>query len=583
MTEKTKENNEKLLSSTAKGASYLIFLQLLSRMLTFILHQIVLRYTTPETFGIASVKLELLLSTILFISREGYRCALIRGDTTNDTDDNNNKQQLKKGEPIPDDTMIGMEQKVMNLSYIPTLLGLLTTCLACGYYLTTIDDMLASLYPYYRLSVVLFGTAAFIELCIEPLFILALNKMYFQLRVTVEGTAVVLRCLFTFGLTLLGVMDQSSGSNNNPYCLLAFAVAQFAFGVTMAIGYSGFFLYKVKQKEISLSSLFPRKLKSVDGKVYWFDPTLKALGSTLTKQSLLKHVLTEGDKMLISALSTDADQGVYAFVVNYGSLVVRILFQPLEETGRTLFSKLLNKDESTTKKKEKENDHAISDESKSLAIDVLMVIIRFHVLLGLVFICFATNYTATLIDLLVGKRWSEGQDAPFVLSVYCMYVPIMGINGITEGFVQAVASKSDLQKLSYYMIGFSLCFMSAGCLFMYFLKLGAIGLILANMVNLGIRIYYSWHFISNYFKDHDQCHKLSIRHWVPNKLTLLAFSVSWIITYLSQLWIGWKTLKQKAIHICIGGLCFVIVCLIMYWKDRTFLNEIKRLTKVKHQ
>lgn len=38
----------------------------------------------------------------------------------------------------------------------------------------------------------------------------------------------------------------------------------------------------------------------------------------MTKQSLLKHVLTEGDKMLISILSTAEDSGVYAFVVNYG-------------------------------------------------------------------------------------------------------------------------------------------------------------------------------------------------------------------------------------------------------------------------
>lgn len=52
--------------------------------------------------------------------------------------------------------------------------------------------------------------------------------------------------------------------------------------------------------------------------VYWFDKKLLNLGMTMTKQSLLKHVLTEGDKMLISALSNDADQGIYAFVVNYG-------------------------------------------------------------------------------------------------------------------------------------------------------------------------------------------------------------------------------------------------------------------------
>ncbi|CAO3612045.1 unnamed protein product [Cunninghamella echinulata] len=460
----------------------------------------------------------------------------------------------------------------MNLSYIPTLLGLITTCIACGYYLTTIDDTIAALYPYYRTSVLLFGAAALIELCIEPLFILALNRMYFQLRVSVEGVAVVLRCLLTFSLTLLGAMDHSS--TNNKYSLLAFAVAQFAFGVTMAIGYSGFFLYKVKQGDLSLSSLFPRKLKTSDGRIYWFDPTLKALGSTLTKQSLLKHVLTEGDKMLISALSTDADQGVYAFVVNYGSLVVRILFQPLEETGRTLFSKLLNKDEST-------KNSNISENSKLLAIDVLMIIIRFHILLGLIFICFATNYTSTLIDLLVGKKWSEGQDAPLVLSVYCIYVPIMGINGITEGFVQAVASKSDLKKLSYYMIGFSLCFMGAGIVFMYILQFGAIGLILANMVNLGIRIKYSWYFITHYFKGYEN--KLSLRLWLPNKLTLFAFGFGWIITYLSQQWIGWRTFQQKAIHISIGGLCFGFVCLIMYWKDRAFITEIKRLAKAKKE
>lgn len=38
----------------------------------------------------------------------------------------------------------------------------------------------------------------------------------------------------------------------------------------------------------------------------------------MTKQSLLKHILTEGDKMLISVLCSKEDRGVYAFVVNYG-------------------------------------------------------------------------------------------------------------------------------------------------------------------------------------------------------------------------------------------------------------------------
>lgn len=51
---------------------------------------------------------------------------------------------------------------------------------------------------------------------------------------------------------------------------------------------------------------------------YWLYKPLLNLGMTMTKQSLLKHVLTEGDKMLISVLSSAEDRGVYAFVVNYG-------------------------------------------------------------------------------------------------------------------------------------------------------------------------------------------------------------------------------------------------------------------------
>lgn len=245
---------------------------------------------------------------------------------------------------------------------------------------------------------------------------------------------------------------------------------------------------------------------------------------------------------------------LYLFFI--GSLIVRILFQPLEETGRTLFSKLLNKKDSTNER--------VADDSDRMAIDVLMLIIRFHVILGLIFVCFATNYTGTLIDLLVGKKWSQSEgNAPLVLSFYCVYVPVMGINGITEGFVQAVASKSDLSKLSYYMVGFSLCFMGAGVLFMHVLQLGAIGLVLANMFNLGVRIGYSWLFIGKYFSRSGHSNKLALRSWLPSGATLFVFGVSWVITRWSEQWIGWQTLQQKALHIGVGGTCFALACLVM--------------------
>ncbi|KAI8061552.1 Rft protein-domain-containing protein [Gilbertella persicaria] len=367
--EEKKDDN--LLATTVKGASYLIMLQFISRMLTFSLNQIVIRFTSKATFGIASVNLELLSSTILFISREGFRSVLIRKSKN--------------------------QQSILNLAYIPSFFGLITTIAACLYYLSTISLEEQAQFPYYKTAVLLYGAASFLELLVEPLFILALNNLYFQLRVTIEE------------------------------------------------------------------------------KSYWFDKALLHLGFTMTKQSFLKHVLTEGDKMLISILSSSQDRGVYAFVVNYG-------------------------------------------------------------------------------------YWSLGEgNAPGVLAMYCIYVPFMGINGITEGFVQAVATKSDLTKLSYYMVLFSTCFMASGIVFMYVLELGAIGLILANMVNLGIRIAYSWFYICRYFDKVS----LSVRQWLPHTTTVVSFMLAWTITYWSQNHLGWYTLSQKMAHISVGGVCFIIVCSVM--------------------
>ncbi|KAI7867439.1 Rft protein-domain-containing protein [Spinellus fusiger] len=387
----TSTNKDTLLTSTVKGAYSLVMLQLMSRMVTFVLHQIVLRYTTAETLGIASVQLELLLSTILFLSREGFRCALLRHESPQST----HNMSLEEKEA---------EQKKTNVAYIPTVLGLFTSVAVCSYFLQSN----AAAGAQYRLSVVLFGMGAMAELLVEPLYIFALQGLYFQTRVHVEGIAVIVR-------------------------------------------------------------------------LYWFDRPLLELSINFTKQSLLKHVLTEGDKMLITALSSDNHQGIYAFVVNY--------------------------------------------------------------------------------DLLVGKKWSTLGNTSRVLSAYCLYVPMMGVNGITEAFMQSTASPSDITRQSYAMVGFSLCFIISGYVGMGVLEYGAIGLVMANMVNVGIRMVYSLGFIKSYVGS--QYNRLSVRQWLPHPLTFAAFIGSWIITCWSEHWVGWQTFHQKAVHIGIGSVCFAVVCGVM--------------------
>ena len=103
----------------------------------------------------------------------------------------------------------------------------------------------------------------------------------------------------------------------------------------------------------------------------WVDRGKLRLAGALAGQSLLKHVLTEGDKIVLaratslgqqgcgggsggggdgsvgtggcggqSAGGSLYEQGVYAIASGYGSLAARLLFQPLEEAARLMFSKL---------------------------------------------------------------------------------------------------------------------------------------------------------------------------------------------------------------------------------------------------
>ena len=52
----------------------------------------------------------------------------------------------------------------------------------------------------------------------------------------------------------------------------------------------------------------------------FFDAELLHLSGAMTAQSVVKHFLTEGDKLLISRLSPLEDQGGYAVASNYGAL-----------------------------------------------------------------------------------------------------------------------------------------------------------------------------------------------------------------------------------------------------------------------
>ncbi|KAJ3294804.1 Oligosaccharide translocation protein rft1, partial [Rhizoclosmatium sp. JEL0117] len=299
------------------------------------------------------------------------------------------------------------------------------------------------------------------------------------------------------------------------------------------------------------------------------------LAWTFAKQGLFKHFLTEGDKILSVAFITTAIQGDYSLVEKYGSIIARLLFQPIEEMSRVFFSKTLPSSTASAAPPSKEN--ALK------ALTLLTLLLRLYVLLSLYFLAFGTNYTALLIDLLASRQFSIGS-APAVFSAYCLYIPLMAINGVTEAFLQSVAPKDVLMRQSGWMAVCWAVFFASGWIGIQLCGLGGVGVVLANSVNMVMRVWFSWGYVGEYFagflksgasgeKDvnekEDKMFKDGVKRML-NPLELLpkslflwaAFGLGWAVTYASNEIFGWDTLKAKAQHIGVGVVMFLIASVV---------------------
>lgn len=230
------------------------------------------------------------------------------------------------------------------------------------------------------------------------------------------------------------------------------------------------------------------------------------LAASLFAQGVFKHLLTQGDVILISYLASEQAQGVYALASNYGGLVARIIFQPVEESCRNYFGKQLSS-----------ADGQPSKQLVSTASANLHNILRFYVLLSISAASLGPTIAPLLLGIIAGSRWTSSGAAE-VLARYCYYIPLLAINGVTEAFISAVASKSELNNQSAWMLAFSIGFATAGYVFLKVFELGAQGLVWANVINMVLRIVWSAHFIQNYLSCRGS--RLSLESIMPKSATV---------------------------------------------------------------
>lgn len=221
----------------------------------------------------------------------------------------------------------------------------------------------------------------------------------------------------------------------------------------------------------------------------YFSRPICVLASNMYLQSAVKYILTQGDSLLIATLTTLHDQGAYALASNYGGLIARMLFQPIEESSRNLFAKLCAPHDDTQKP---------TTGNLNQASATLLAILRFYSIISLVAWSLGPSIAPLLLRLVAGSKWAD-TGAGDVLATYCYYIPLLAMNGVTEAFVAAVASNADLKRQSALMVAYSIGFAGAAYVFLKVLGLGAEGLVWANCLNMLFRIVWNTLFIKEYF------------------------------------------------------------------------------------
>ncbi|KAJ3228661.1 Oligosaccharide translocation protein rft1 [Chytriomyces hyalinus] len=558
--------------SFASGAAQLMALNVWSRLLTFALNQLALRYITRNVLGIVGVEMELLLATVLFLSRECIRMALLRCDQT---------LPNNAGPITMSHDQFALHQRIVNLAYVPIAFGAVIIAGISSYfgYFHVADS------PSGAMRAVFCG-AAFIELLAEPFYILSVNNLFFSVRVRIEGLAMFVKCVATVAFLRASRIESDTMRVSERDGVAAFAWAQLAYACVLLAGFLLHFARVYKHVRVAASNkaypqqlwlLVPRRVSNdSDGKSklkeYYADPNLSSLAITFAKQGLFKYALTEGDKILSVAFITEAIQGDYSLVEKYGSTIARLLFQPIEEMSRVYFSKTLTTSSTTATSTVSKSSTA---KEKRAALTLLTLLLRLYILLSLYFLAFGTNYTSLLIDLLASSAFSSGS-APQVFSAYCLYIPLLAINGVTEAFLQSVAPRDVLMKQSYWM---ALCwgvFIVTGWSSIKLAGLGGIGIVLANSINMLMRIWFALNFVGEYFRvgkviagadsreDEVEIERmLDPKQFIPKAAVLLAFVVAWGVTYTSNATIGWRSPAAKVQHICVGAICFLVVTGVM--------------------
>ncbi len=490
--------NTRTGQQAGSGTLLLILIQVASRGFTFVGNQFLLRFLSPSLLGIA-VQLELVSVTSLYFARESLRVALQRQPPSSVAE-----RQPPSGVGKQENLSGNEAQIVVNLSYLAVLLGsVVSTIFGYSYLRGASEEVLGS--QYFNVSYGIYAVATLVELLEEPAFVVIQQKALYKDRARAETSAAMARCLSACAIAIVGHLMGLAPS------ILPFAVGQAAYAVTLL----GFYLSPtLRLSKVERFNLVPRPLSSPAYYFNLFHKGILSLASTMYLQSIFKLLLTQGDALIMSFFSSLADQGAFALASNYGGLLARLVFQPVEESSRNTFGRLLapgattdnaaNSVPATFKEPVDQQNDSAPESSEATntraAIKHLSVTLRLYLLFARPLVLLVPPLLPHIIPLLLSSQWRTPSTVA-LLQMYCYYLPLMATNGILDAFVTSVATPAQLSRQSLWMLAFTGVYGVAAWQLMKVRNMGSVGLVGANMLNMALRIAWSLYFVRGWAKE----------------------------------------------------------------------------------
>ena len=241
-----------------------------------------------------------------------------------------------------------------------------------------------------------------------------------------------------------------------------------------------------------------------------------------------------------------------------GSLVARILFQPIEESSRVFFSKSLAVPSSPG---DRDKEKLALKTAVQLLTTVLLLFTYFLLLLA----TFLPPYLSLATALVFPPRYLQ-TSAPSILRAYRFYLPTMAYDGILEAFFASVCTPSDLKAQSRMMAIASVSLVATAVGGSRLLGLGDIALVWANTVSMALRALYAGWFVQRYCASRGHPNMINWRALLPSLGVVVAFAAAGVCTRWSEVvyaGVRLSVMAQKG-HIAVGCICLIVRLLSWY-------------------